>query len=305
MDSKVLADNKLGQRVAWISLATNIILFILKLWAGIVSSSVALTADAWHTLSDSISSLIVLFGLRLAARPADREHPFGHGRAELVASVILGVILAVIAFNFLFESIAKFRSQASSNFGAVAIIAMVVSILVKEAIARYSIRIGKKTNSNSLKADGQHHRSDALSSLVILGGIFLGRYFWWIDSLLGVIVSIFIFYTSYEILKQTISALLGEKPDSETIRRIKLVADKSSSYEVFLHDIKLHEYGYHKEMTCHIRLPGYMKLSEAHEIATAIEKNLKQELNISTDIHIDPLEYNNKAKTVIPGKSKA
>lgn len=289
MESNALSRNKLGQRVAWISLAVNLGLFVLKFWAGKVSNSIALTADAWHTLSDSISSLIVLYGLRLSIQPADREHPFGHGRAEPVASLILGVILAMIGFNFLFEAFERFRSQSTSDYGIVAIVATVVSIVVKELIARYSIRIGKKTDSNSLKADGQHHRSDAFSSIVILAGIFLGKYFWWIDSLLGLLVSLFIFYTAYEILGNTVSSLLGERPDSELIKKIKLIADRSSAYELFLHDIKLHEYGSHKEMTCHIRLPGHLRLDDAHDIATALESNLKEELNITADVHIDPL----------------
>lgn len=291
MNATNLSHNRLGRRVAWISLGVNLFLFIIKFWAGKLSNSVALIADAWHTLSDSISSIIVLYGLKLSALPADREHPFGHGRAELVASVILGVILFVIGFNFLFEAIEKFRTQSQTDFGIVAIVATVISIIVKELVARYSINVGTKTASNSLKADGQHHRSDALSSVVILAGIFLGSYFWWIDSLLGLLVSIFIFRTAYIILKNTISSLLGEKPNAELIKRIKLIADRSSKYELFLHNIKLHEYGAHKEMSCHIRLPGHLKLYYAHEIASTLEKNIQQELNISTDVHIDPLNF--------------
>lgn len=185
--------------LSWLSIVLNILLFALKYWAGVVSNSVALIADAWHTLSDSISSLAVLVGLKYAQQPADLEHPYGHGRAELIASLVVGVLLAVVGFNFLAESVVHLRNRVAFSYGPVAIWVTLVSVVVKEIMARYSITTGKKLKLNSLKADGWHHRSDALSSLVILLAIFLGRNIWWMDSVLGMLVSFLIFYTTWGI----------------------------------------------------------------------------------------------------------
>lgn len=280
---------RLAMRVAWISLIGNFVLFAGKYWAGHITGSVALIADAWHTLSDSVSSLIVIWGLHVARQPADQLHPYGHGRAELIASVALGTLLGIISINFFIESIERLISGEVIQYGWQAIVITALSVLGKEAMAQYSIRAGKKYQSASLKADGWHHRSDALSSVVVLIGIFLGRFAWWIDGTLGLLVSVLIAVTAFEILKQSSSNLLGEKADPALIKRIKQLADPCSVYEVFLHDIQLHEYGYQKELTCHIRLPGHMSLEEAHDIATRIENTIEAELGISTNIHVDAL----------------
>ncbi|MGM0377840.1 MAG: cation diffusion facilitator family transporter, partial [Bacteroidota bacterium] len=211
---------KKGIIATWTSIFLNVLLFGIKYWAGIVSNSVALLADAWHTLFDSVSSLAVLLGLKVSKIPADRKHPFGHGRAELIASLIVGILLAMVGFNFLGESIMKFQEREVFNYGPVAIWVTVASVIVKEVMARYSIIIGKEIRSNSLKADGWHHRSDSISSIVILIGIFLGDKFWWIDSVLGIFVSGMIFYTTYSIMKETVSILLGENIDAKMKTKI-------------------------------------------------------------------------------------
>jgi cation diffusion facilitator family transporter len=175
-------ENKTGILATYGSILLNIFLFVIKLWAGIVSSSVAIIADAWHTLSDSISSDAVLIGLKVSAKPADKEHPYGHGRAEVIASIVVSMLLAIIGFSFLKESIIKLQTRSEVEYGTIAVVVTIVSLLVKEFMAQYSIIIGKRTNSKSMIADGWHPRSDAISSLVILVGIFIGRYYWWIDG---------------------------------------------------------------------------------------------------------------------------
>ena len=273
----------------WLSILVNIGLFVLKYWAGVVTGSVAIIADAWHTLSDSISSIVVLVGVKMADKPADKEHPFGHGRAELIASIIIGMLLAVIAFNFVLESIDKLQSHESVKFGKVAIIATVISILTKEGIAQFAFWAGKKTKSNTLKADGWHHRSDAISSVIILIGIFLGPYFWWIDGVLGLIVAALIFYAAYEIISDASNPLLGEKPDKDLIDKIKEVANRMAGLDVKLHHIHVHRYGNHTELTFHISLPKHMPLEEVHEISTQIEKALRKDFQIYSTIHADPV----------------
>ena len=163
--------SKIAVRAGWISILVNIVLFALKYWAGVSSGSVAIIADAWHTLSDSISSIIVIVAVWFSTRPADKDHPFGHGRAEMLAAIIIGVILAVVAFEFGMESIRRILNRDAADYGIVAIVVTAVSVLTKEGLARYALMAGKKSGSRSLKADAWHHRSDAISSAIILVGI--------------------------------------------------------------------------------------------------------------------------------------
>lgn len=273
----------------WVSIAVNAALFALKYWAGIVTGSIALIADAWHTLSDSLSSIVLLLGLKVAKKPADKDHPFGHGRAELIAALIIGGILAVIGINFLIESIRRLQDHTLVQYGLIAKVVTIVSILAKEALAQYAFRLGRRTNTKSLIADGWHHRSDALSSVIILTGIFLGGDWWWIDGVLGIIVSLLIFYATYEIFSGSVHKLLGEKPDEKTFRKIKEITYRVSKRELFLHHMHIHTYGDHKEVTFHIRLPKEMTLEEAHDIATKIEHTVREELAIQATIHMEPL----------------
>lgn len=281
---------KLGYIEGWLSMAVNIILFGLKYWAGIVSGSVALIADAWHTLSDSLSSVIVLVGMKISRKPADEEHPFGHGRAELIASIIIAVFLAVIAFNFITESIDKLQTHEVANYGKIAVIVTIISILMKEGMAQFALWAGKKAKAPSLKADGWHHRTDAISSIIILIGIFLGKYFWWIDGVLGLIVSAMILYAAYEILKESANSLLGEKPSKKLINQLHIIAKEAAGYDVQVHHIHIHRYGEHKEITFHIALPDDIQLKKAHQVIEKIEQKVDQELDMSATIHPDPMD---------------
>lgn len=281
--------NKLSYSEGWISIVVNVGLFALKYWAGIITDSIAITADAWHTLSDSLTSVIVIIGVKISTKPADKEHPFGHGRAEWVASIIIGILLALIAFNFFSESIQRLRSHESVKYGAIAIIVTVVSILMKEALAQYAIWAGKKTDSKAVKADAWHHRSDAVSSLIILIGIFFNRFFWWIDGILGIIVALLILYAAFDILKDSVSPMLGKQPGEELVKQIKKLCLESTGEEVHAHHFHIHDYGGHAELTFHIRLSQKMTLEEAHHIATRIENSIKTDLDIETTIHIDPV----------------
>jgi len=279
---------KLGNTEGWLSIASNVALFVLKYWAGLVSGSVAIVADAWHTLSDSLSSVIVLVGMKISKKPADKEHPFGHGRAELIASLFIGVMLAVIAYSFLMESIQRLQAHESARYGTIGIIAMVASIAVKEGLAQYAFWAGKKVNSNTLKADGWHHRTDALSSVIILVGIFLNPYFWWIDGGLGIIVAIMIAWAAYSIIRDAVQPLMGEKPSAKLVSRIQQLSKQALGFDPKPHHIHIHRYGEHVELTFHIHLDGALSLEEAHDYIVKLEDALEQQLEMTATIHADP-----------------
>ncbi|GAB4290682.1 MAG: hypothetical protein Kow0068_16110 [Marinilabiliales bacterium] len=285
---KRIKNARLGYLEGIVSLVVNTLLFIIKLWAGIVSGSVALVADAWHTLSDSFTSLVVIIGFKMTEKPADKEHPFGHGRFEIISTLIIGVVLVVVGFNFLIDSIHRLFDHQEAKYGTLAIVATIISLIVKEATAQFSIRLGKKNNLQSLIADGWHHRSDAISSALILIGIFIGKYYWWIDGVLGIAVALLIFYTSFDIIKTVFSPLLGEKPDDELIQKVYELSDKIGLSGLNIHHERLHVYGYHKELTFHIELPGDMTLNKAHQIANRLENIILIDLGIYATIHMEP-----------------
>jgi cation diffusion facilitator family transporter len=278
----------LGYRQAFVSIVGNILLFGLKYYAGFITGSIALIADAWHTLSDSLSSIILFLGFKISAKPADSKHPYGHGRAELIASVIIGTLLAMIALNFLTESIHRLIDRTAVTYGSFAIIVTIISIVTKEAMAQYAFWCSRKTTSELLRADGWHHRSDAISSVLILIGIFLGRFFWWIDSAMGIMLAGILFYVTWDILRSSTSHLLGECPSEHEIKQIIALARQCCRDELHLHHFHLHTYGQHREVTFHIQLPGTMRLDAAHAISTALEDKIRETLNLEPTIHIDP-----------------
>jgi cation diffusion facilitator family transporter len=289
MSKKEYNNTKLAFTEGWLSIITNTLLFGLKYWAGIASGSIAIIADAWHTLSDSVTSIVVIVSAKTSAKPADKEHPFGHGRAEIIGSIVIGVLLAVVAFDFIIESIDKLKSDKDTHFGTLAIVVTILSILMKEGMAQYAFWAAKKSNSKSLKADAWHHRSDAFSSVIILIGIFLDPYFWWIDGVMGIIIAGLLFYGTYEIMKDAIGTLLGEDLDPALINQIKEMALSCYNNDFNMHHFHLHNYGNHQEITFHIRLDGKLSLNEAHEIADKLEKKIYKELNIVATIHMEPL----------------
>jgi cation diffusion facilitator family transporter len=277
-------------REGWISITGNLVLFALKYYAGIVTGSLALIADAWHTLSDSVSSVIVLIGGKISTKPADHDHPFGHGRAEHIASVIIGVLLAIIAFDFVVGAVNKFSTREQTFFGLFAWIATIVSILVKEGMAQYAFWAAKESGSSVLKADGWHHRTDALSSVIILIGIALGNTFWWTDAVLSFIVAIMIGWASYQILAAEINSLLGEGPSDELVASIHQTIKEKCNRPLHLHHIHIHTYGRHTEFSCHIKLPPDMSLNEAHEICTRVEKIMLDQFGFVSTVHAEPLK---------------
>ena len=162
-------------------------------------------------------------------------------------------------------------------------------MFIKESLAQFSFWASKKTGNPSLKADGWHHRSDAISSLIILAGIFAGEYFWWIDGVLGLIVSLLIFYAAYETIKEGTDPLLGETPEDELLKNLKQIAKKSSGLNTHVHHVHMHRYGDHIELTMHIKLPRHTTLENAHQIADDIETEIARKLNIEATIHMEPL----------------
>ena len=289
MRSESVQNTRLTMLEGWLSIAGNTLLFAAKLWVGLVTGSVALTADAWHTLTDSISSGIVIFSAWVSRKPADEEHPFGHGRTDLICSVIIGVLLAMVGLEFFTKSIGYLRDGKSVEFGAFAIIVMLLSIAVKEAMAQFAFWAGRKTGNPILRAEGWHHRTDALSSVAVLVGILFSGYFWWVDGVLGIGIAVLICYAAYEILRDSTNRLIGERPDQGLRDDVEAVLDELK-VDVQPHHFHLHRYGDHIELTFHIMLAADIPVGQAHDVTDRIEVALRERLGIEATIHVDPLE---------------
>ena len=288
MDKK----NRYGYQEGIVGIVANLLLFGLKYWAGIVTGSLALIADAWHTLSDSASSLIVVGSVKLSSRKADERHPFGHGRYQQIASIFIAFLLGIVAYEFLTDSVVKFKQHESTQFGSFAIIVTALSVIIKEGMTQYAYWAYRKTGFETLKADGWHHRSDALSSAVVLIGILLGKYFWWMDSVLGFLISLMLFYAVFEIVKNSVNKLLGERPDDQLIEEVIKLIGKVSDKEICPHHFHIHTYGDHRELTFHIMLKGNMDISAGHQIANELEDALRVEMGIEATIHVEPIPEN-------------
>ena len=282
--------SKLGYREGLVSVILNLLLFVLKYYAGIASASLALIADAWHTLSDSLTSLVVILGIKLSSKKPDKEHPFGHGRWEQISALIIAILLALVGVEFMKDAIAKLRGHEAADFGWFAYLATVASIVLKEGLARYAFYIARKTGNAAVKADGWHHRSDALSSLMVLAGLFLSPYFWWIDSVLGMLISFMLFYAAYGIIREAVNKILGEEPSEEVIGKVEQIVKAEMGNVAYPHHYHIHHYGDHIEFTFHIKVPGEETVEEAHRKATLIEMQIKTELKIDATIHIEPLK---------------
>jgi len=280
-----------GIRQALVSVLVNTSLFALKFWAGVVSGSVALIADAWHTLSDSITSVIVIAGIKLSRKKPTTSHPFGYGRWEQITALVCGFILAVVAYQFFMDSIDRLKHQESANFGIIAIIVTVFSILVKEGLAQYAFWVYRKTGLVTMKAEGWHHRSDALSSIPVLVGIFIAKFVgttvWWMDGVLGIIVALCLAWASYEIIKSAIDKLLGERIPADLKRHIETYIRENFG-DYYTHHYHIHPYGDHRELTFHLHVDGKETVEESHQLATKIEQALKSQFHLECTIHIEP-----------------
>jgi len=276
-----------------LSVVANAVLFGVKFWVGMLTGSIALIADAWHTLSDSLTSIFVAFSVKLQSKKADREHPFGHGRWEQISSIFVAFVLGIIGYEFLMDSVERFKNRESVEYGTIAIVVTAVSIIIKEILAQIAFYIGRKTDNVIVKADGWHHRSDSLSSVVVLIGIVITKFttdFWWMDSVLGMFCAFAIFYAAFSIMKESISKILGEEVKQDLIDRINGEVTLIVQGDFNIHHFHLHNYISQRELTLHLRLDKNMTNENCHKIATNVEKMILEKFEMVATIHVEPLE---------------
>jgi len=281
---------KLGFIEGWLSAVINVFLFVAKLWVGMITGSVAIIADAWHTLSDTLTSVVVIFGFWIAKKPADKEHPYGHGRAELISAIVISILLALVGVNFIMESIQQLQIKKAVDYNLTVVIVFLCSILMKEGLAQFAFWAGRQIDAKSLTADGWHHRSDAIASGLIIIGAIIGPYFWWIDGVLGLIVSALILKAGWDIFRDSSSSIMGESVHPELVNELNIFAQKILGRSCDIHHIHLHGYGNHKELTLHIRFPINLIASEVNKMVHELESAIETEYKMHVTIHVDMIE---------------
>jgi cation diffusion facilitator family transporter len=298
---------KYGYLEAIVSIIGNLLLFLLKLFLGLYINSIALIADGVHSLSDTATSGVVIFGFRIAAKEPDKEHPHGHGRAEYIATLIISILLIILGFGFIQQSIERIitgETLLNQEFAILIGIIVIISAIIKEAMARYSNTIAKKIDSDVLKADAWHHRSDAISSIGVAIGIIGSRFgFPILDPIFGIIVSIIIIYVGIDLLRKASNFLIGKAPDEQIIKQIREIAENTDNVKG-IHDIFLHDYGTTKILTIHVEVDSKLQLDEAHGIADNLEENIKKQTKYSTIIHLDPTAHISKTSQDMDEKRK-
>lgn len=280
--------------ITWVGFFTNLILTVFKLIAGVAGSSGAMIADAIHSLSDFATDIVVLLSFKIVKRPCDKSHDYGHGKFETLATAVIGIALLLVGLGILYSGGKNIYSALILKVdiatpGIIALIAALVSIIIKEWLYRYTIKIGKHINSQAVIANAWHHRSDAFSSIGTLtgigGAILLGQEWKILDPIAAVIVSVFILKAAYDISIGSFKELLEESLDDETEACIIGII-KSVKGVIEPHDLKTRRIGNNIAIDIHIRVKNNLIIVDAHNINNEIENQLKMKYGENTIIFI-------------------
>ena len=282
----------------------NLCLFTAKLTAGVLTSSISVVADAFNNLSDAGSSLVTFFGFRLANRPADKEHPFGHGRYEYLTGLIISFFILLVGMELLKSSVDKIiNPDALTNMSMLSIIILVASIAVKLWMFYFNKILSKKINSSALKATATDSLTDSIATSIVLIGLVFSQFTGInIDGYLGVAVAIFIFIAGIKTLKESISPLLGTPPEKEFVDDIKRTVLEDEII-LGLHDLIVHDYGPGRcIISLHAEISDQEDLLKAHDKIDLIEKELEIKFNCLATIHMDPIASDDEYTLALKGK---
>lgn len=286
-------NEKIAIKVSVISIILNCLLTLIKFISGVISKSSAMISDSVHSLSDVLSTFVVIIGVKISNKKADSDHPYGHERIECVSAIILSGMLFIIGALIGINGIKNVTN--SSNLvmpGVLALIASIISIISKEAMYQYTIRVSKKINSAALKADAWHHRSDALSSIGSFIGILGSRLgFKIFDPLASVIISLCIIKVSIDIFKDAIDKMVDKSCDKEVIDKVISVIEKNESVKN-IDDIKTRQFGNKAYVDVEISVDENLLLKDAHKIAEEIHNSVENEIDIVKHcmVHVNPYE---------------
>ena len=268
----------------------NVLLFAAKYLAGTLTGSIAIVADAFNNLSDAGSSIITLLGFKLAAKKPDRDHPYGHGRFECIAGLVVSFVILMMGFDLAKSSVTKIFHPEAVDFSILSICILIGSILVKLYMSLYNRAVGKRINSAAVLATATDSLSDVCATTMVLAATLIARFTGVnIDGWAGAIVSLVILWAGYNAAKDTIDPLLGQAPDPEFVQRIADIVNRYPEV-VGIHDLAVHDYGAGRVMiSLHAEVPSSGDIMALHDVIDTIERDLQDELNCSAVIHMDPI----------------
>ena len=280
-----------GMLASVVGIFCNVLLFSVKLTIGLILSSLAVTADAFNNLSDAASSIISFIGVKMAGKPADAEHPFGHGRIEYIAALIVSFLVIEVGFTFFKSSISKILHPEEISFDLVPFVILILSILVKLWMAFFNNKLGKRIDSKVMLATAADSLGDVITTSATVLSIIICHFTSInVDAIAGLIVSAIVIWSGISIAKDTLEPLIGERVPAELYQKI---TDIVESYDgiVGTHDLIVHNYGPNRSMaTIHAEVPNDINIEVSHEIIDKIERDVKKDLNILLVIHMDPVE---------------
>ena len=298
-DSKNTSDPVVRKRYGYLGAFTgivlNILLFLGKLIAGILSGGIAVIADAFNNLSDAGSSIMTFVGFKMAGMPADSEHTYGHGRMEYVSGIIISFIIMMMGFELGKSSVEKIFSPEKSEFSVIAVCVLGASLLVKLWMALFNTNLGKRIDSNTMKAAAADSLSDCISTSVVIICMFIQLFTGFdLDAYAGIVVALFILYTGFNTFRESLTPLLGTKPKKELVDEIE---NTVMSYPgiVGVHDLMVHDYGVGRMViSLHAEVNCTMNIMNAHELIDLVEDDLKEKYRCSVTIHMDPVVVNDE-----------
>ncbi len=273
-----------------VGIISNILLFLIKLVTGNYINSIAIIADSFNNLLDSISSVITLVGFKLSSKPADKEHPFGHGRIEYICSFLVSIVIIGIGLEFLKDSFKNIFEPKELNFNPYTIMLLGVTILVKIWLSGFNKKLGETIKSNSLIATSLDARNDVIITSISVLAIIIFRITGInLDGQFGIVVSLFLVISGINLSKEMISPLLGEAVNEDIIDEIKEMVLEYKDI-IGVHDIQVHNYGANKNIgSLHVEILGDMYIKEAHDIVDELENKIYEKTGINVTIHIDPV----------------
>lgn len=284
-----------GYLGGFVGVIANLILFLSKFIIGLALNSIAISADAFNNLSDVGSSVITIIGFKIADKPADKDHPFGHGRGEYIAGLVVSFLVLYVGFQFIKSSIERILHPVSLTFDLVSFGILILSIVVKLWLGSFNKRLAKDISSETLNATSFDSFSDVIVTSTVALSLLLSRFTALpLDGYIGIVVSGFILFAGYSLVKDTISPLLGEAPPAELV---KSIVDETLSYQGItgVHDLIVHSYGAGKYMaTIHAEMPSDIPVLDAHEIIDRAEMEISKKLDILLIIHMDPINVDDE-----------
>ena len=293
---KVSVRTAYGVLSSMVGIFCNVLLFVIKFVIGLVLHSVAVMADAFNNLSDAGSSIISFIGVKMASKPADENHPFGHGRMEYIAALVVAFLVLEVGFTFLKDSLGKIRNPETLNFQLMSVIILLLSIAVKLWLGVFNRKLGQKIDSKVMMAVFTDSMGDVITTgATILSVVFFALTGINIDGFVGVGVALVVMWAGVGIAKDTLEHLIGEAVDPDLYTKIKRFVEKYDGIEG-THDLIVHDYGPNRSMaSIHAEVPNNVNIEISHEIIDRIERDAVEELGIFLVVHMDPIETENEA----------